>query len=52
MVVCKALQRFGGVFDLEAVMPEWSCRGFPVFPGGERTLVKNFRIVANVFVQV
>ena len=37
MVVCKALKKFEGVYELEAVMPEWSCRGFPFFPGGEDT---------------
>ena len=35
MVVSKALQRFESVFDVEAVMPEWSCRGLPLFPKGK-----------------
>ena len=32
MVVYKALQEFEGKFELEDVLPDWSCRGLPLFP--------------------
>ena len=34
MVVCEALQKYGSIFYLEDIMPEWSCRGLPLFCGG------------------
>jgi putative methyltransferase len=32
MVVHKALQEFAPTFELEYLLPEWSCRGLPLFP--------------------
>jgi hypothetical protein len=36
MVVHKALQEFAPTFELEYLLPEWSCRGLPLFPDGKK----------------
>ena len=35
LVVCKALQESESRFELEYILPEWSCRGLPLFSGGK-----------------
>ena len=32
MVVHTALQEFETTFELEDTLPDWSCRGLPLFP--------------------
>ena len=38
-VVHKALQEVGSAFELEHSLPEWPCRGLPLFPGGEKGVI-------------
>ena len=38
-VVHKALQEVGSAFELEHSLPEWPCRGLPLFPGGEKGMI-------------
>ena len=35
LVVHKALQKVGSKFELEKSLPEWTCRGLPLFSGGK-----------------
>ena len=35
MVVHKALLQCGSKYELEQSLPEWTCRGLPIFPGSK-----------------